>query len=56
MKQLGSQEEKPFRGEFRCELCPEKVLLKEKQMEIHLQSAGHKRNVARFERAKARSL
>ncbi|CAK9032914.1 unnamed protein product [Durusdinium trenchii] len=46
-------EEPAFRGKFRCQLCPEKILINEKHMEVHLQSAYHKRNVHRFERAKA---
>jgi len=46
------EEEKPFRGQFRCELCPDKILMNEKLMEAHLQSAGHRKNVRRFERAK----
>ncbi|CAK9033054.1 unnamed protein product [Durusdinium trenchii] len=47
-------EEPAFRGKFRCQLCPEKILINEKHMEVHLQSAYHKRNVHRFERAKVR--
>jgi len=46
------EEEKPIRGLFRCELCPDKILMNEKLMETHLQSAGHRKNVRRFERAK----
>lgn len=45
-------EEKPMRGKFQCQLCPDKILINEKHMELHLQSAGHKKNVKRFERAK----
>jgi len=45
-------EEKPIRGKFQCQLCPDKILINEKHMELHLQSAGHKKNVKRFERAK----
>ncbi|CAE8630840.1 unnamed protein product, partial [Polarella glacialis] len=48
-----SRVERSFRGEFHCQLCPDKVLLNEKLMEAHLQSAEHKRNERRFERAKA---
>ncbi|CAK0832967.1 unnamed protein product [Prorocentrum cordatum] len=46
------EEEKQIRGQFRCELCPDKILMNEKLMETHLQSAGHRKNVRRFERAK----
>eukprot|EP00933_Yihiella_yeosuensis_P040474 TRINITY_DN34786_c0_g1_i1.p1 TRINITY_DN34786_c0_g1~~TRINITY_DN34786_c0_g1_i1.p1 ORF type:complete len:289 (+),score=104.06 TRINITY_DN34786_c0_g1_i1:63-929(+) len=44
--------EKAFRGEFHCQLCPDKILLNKKLMEAHLQSAGHKRNEKNFLRAK----
>ncbi|CAJ1357103.1 unnamed protein product [Effrenium voratum] len=42
-----------FRGNFHCQLCPDKILLNEKALEVHLQSGGHKRNERHFERAKA---
>jgi len=41
-----------FRGKFKCQLCPHKVLLTEKAMEDHLQSDMHKRNEKRFKHAK----
>jgi len=48
-----SEQEKPFRGAFRCQLCPDKILLNEKLLEAHLQSAAHKKAERRLERAKA---
>jgi len=45
-----------FRGKFRCQLCPHKVLLNENAMEAHLLSAGHKRNEKRYEHAKVLGL
>lgn len=44
--------ETEFRGKFRCQLCPHKILLNEKLMEQHLQSASHKRNEKRLSHAK----
>ncbi|CAE7032879.1 TTLL8 [Symbiodinium natans] len=49
-------EEKPFRGQYHCQLCPDKILLTAKQLEVHLQSTAHKRNERHFERAKAMGL
>ncbi|CAE7150889.1 TTLL8 [Symbiodinium pilosum] len=48
--------EENFRGQFHCQLCPEKILLTEKQLEVHLQSTAHKRKERHFERAKAMGL
>lgn len=45
-----------MRGKFKCQLCPHKVLLTEKAMELHLQSTQHKRNEKRFEHAKELGL
>lgn len=50
------EKEKPIRGKFQCQLCPDKILLNEKLLEAHLQSAAHKKNERRFERAKAMGL
>merc|ERR1719215_1162019 len=51
---VSSQQEKaPFRGAFHCQLCPDKILLNEKLLEAHLQSAAHKKAERRLERAKA---
>lgn len=46
------EEPTQFRGQFRCQLCPNKILLNEKLMEQHLKSTLHKKNVKRFEHAK----
>lgn len=43
----------PFRGAFHCQLCPDKILLNEKLLEAHLESAAHKKAERRLERAKA---
>lgn len=43
---------KQIRGEYRCELCANKILLNAKALEQHLQSEGHKKNERRFEHAK----
>lgn len=40
-------EAQPMRGNFQCVLCPNKVLLTEKFMEVHLMSAVHKRREKR---------
>merc|ERR1719215_1292243 len=53
MPVLSQQEKAPFRGAFHCQLCPDKILLNEKLLEAHLQSAAHKKNERRFERAQA---
>eukprot|EP00747_Dinoflagellata_sp_TGD_P197781 gnl/TRDRNA2_/TRDRNA2_69567_c0_seq1.p1 gnl/TRDRNA2_/TRDRNA2_69567_c0~~gnl/TRDRNA2_/TRDRNA2_69567_c0_seq1.p1 ORF type:complete len:284 (+),score=106.20 gnl/TRDRNA2_/TRDRNA2_69567_c0_seq1:58-909(+) len=45
-------EEKQIRGQFQCQLCPNKILLNEKLLEAHLQSKSHKKMEARFEHAK----
>jgi len=45
-------EEEPVRGKFRCELCPYKLLLTEKDLELHLNSKMHKKNEARFDHAR----
>jgi len=45
-------EEEQIRGKFRCELCPYKLLLTEKDLELHLNSKAHKKNEARFDHAK----
>merc|ERR1712100_875330 len=42
-----------FRGKFQCKLCPHKILLTEKLLEMHLASSEHKKNEKRFERAQA---
>lgn len=44
--------EKKFRGKFHCRLCPDKVILNEKVLETHMESASHKRNEQAFLRAK----
>mmetsp|Transcript_46026 Transcript_46026/g.72742 ORF Transcript_46026/g.72742 Transcript_46026/m.72742 type:complete len:176 (+) Transcript_46026:43-570(+) len=46
------KEKAPFRGKFQCQLCPNKILLSEKDMELHLQSGFHKKNEKRFNHAK----
>eukprot|EP00929_Paragymnodinium_shiwhaense_P122800 TRINITY_DN9591_c0_g1_i1.p1 TRINITY_DN9591_c0_g1~~TRINITY_DN9591_c0_g1_i1.p1 ORF type:complete len:332 (-),score=137.36 TRINITY_DN9591_c0_g1_i1:149-1144(-) len=43
--------EQPFRGNFKCQLCPNKIILSEKALEDHLQSGEHKKNEKRFQRA-----
>mmetsp|Transcript_64877 Transcript_64877/g.90268 ORF Transcript_64877/g.90268 Transcript_64877/m.90268 type:complete len:195 (+) Transcript_64877:62-646(+) len=48
--------EETFRGQYHCQLCPDKILLTEKQLEVHLQSGAHKRKERHFERAKAMGL
>lgn len=45
-------EEKPWRGNFHCQLCPDKIILTEKALELHLNSQKHKRNESAFQRAK----
>merc|ERR1712003_7053 len=40
-------------GKFHCQLCPSKVLLNEKDLELHVQSKSHKKNEMRFEHAKS---
>lgn len=52
-EELGSDkrskpEQDDFRGKFRCELCPNKILIFEKDVEIHIQSAAHKKKEAKF--------
>jgi len=44
--------ENEIRGNFKCELCPYKLILTEKDLELHLNSKAHKKNEARFEHAK----
>jgi hypothetical protein len=50
---VGPDKQDKERGKFFCQLCPNKVLLNEKLLEAHLQSAAHKKNERRFERAQA---
>merc|ERR1712118_96559 len=49
-------EKEQFRGKFQCKLCPHKILLTEKLLEMHLASSEHKKNEKRFERAQALGL
>ncbi|CAE7768329.1 TTL [Symbiodinium sp. CCMP2592] len=53
---IHGQHEETFRGQYHCQLCPDKILLTEKQLEVHLQSGAHKRKERHFERAKAMGL
>lgn len=41
-----------YRGNLKCQLCPDKIIMNEVIMEQHLESASHKRNLRHFERAK----
>jgi len=46
------EREKEMRGHYRCELCPDKIILNEKVLEQHLQSTAHLKNERRFARVK----
>lgn len=42
------EKEIAFEGDFKCNLCPKKVLRREKDLNEHLMSKGHKLALARF--------
>lgn len=51
--QARREEGTKFRGNYHCKLCPEKIILNEKDLAAHLQSSEHKKMEKRFEYAKA---
>lgn len=50
------KKEKPFRGNFHCKLCPDKVILTEEALEKHLASKLHLKRERDFEKAKDMGL
>ena len=42
---IRGQHEETFRGQYHCQLCPDKILLTEKQLEVLLRFFSHRRSV-----------
>merc|ERR1711920_906349 len=49
---MPAENEAPWKGNFHCKLCPNKVILTEAVLKVHLESKAHKKNVAKFMHAK----
>ena len=48
LKQINKEKQldKQFKGRFHCNLCPTKIIETEHALSVHLESKGHKKNLA----------